>query len=107
MTKEEFMNAIKEIIGERNDDTVLGVLQYLKDMETPVDHSKEIEELNNKVKELEQAKTDTENEWRNKYKEAFFTTPQQPQSNDQNAQYGKEPEQSNLEFDNLFTEITD
>lgn len=101
------MNAIKEIIGERNDDTVLGVLQYLKDIETPVDHSKEIEELNNKVKELEQAKTDTENEWRNKYKEAFFTTPQQPQNNDQNTQYGKEPEQSNLEFDNLFTEITD
>lgn len=102
------MNAIKEIIGERNDDTVLGVLQYLKDIETPVDHSKEIEELNNKVKELEQAKTDTENEWRNKYKEAFFTTPTQPlPTPEQNNQYGKEPEQSNLEFDNLFTEITD
>lgn len=105
MKKEEFMEAIKELIGERNDDTVLGVLQYIKDMETPVDHTKEIEELNNKITELETAKTDIENEWRNKYKEAFFTSPQQPQTPEQQAQFGKEPEQANLTYDNLFTEM--
>lgn len=104
-TNEEFKNAIKEIIGERNDDTVLGVLEYLKEMETPKDHTAEIKELTDKVTALETEKSEIENNWRNKYKEAFFSTPKQEQSPEQQQQYGKEPQQQTLEFDNLFTEI--
>jgi len=107
-TNEEFKNAIKDIIGERNDDTVLGVLEYLKEIEHPTDHTQEIKELSEKITALEQAKTDTENEWRNKYKEAFFSTPKNPETgNGMQNQYGKEPDQNGLDYENLFTEITD
>ena len=108
MKREEFMQAVKELIGDRNDDTVLSILQYLKDNEQPQDNTKELEELRAKVTELETAKTDLDNEWRNKYKEAFFSSPiQNNQTPEQQQQYGKEPEQDNLEFENLFSEITD
>lgn len=104
-TKEEFMNGLKEIIGERNDDTALGVLEYLKNMEEPKDFSEEIKTLTEKVTTLETEKSELENTWRNKYKEAFFSTPKQEQTDEQQRQYGKEPDQTKLDYENLFTEI--
>ena len=106
-TNEEFKNAIKEVIGDRNDDTVLNILEYLKETEQPTDHTEELKTLNERITALESEKAEIENTWRNKYKEAFFSTPKNTDmQHAQDTQFGKEPEQSKLDFENLFTELT-
>lgn len=101
MKREEFMTSIKEIIGDRNDDVALGVLEYLQN-DVSHETSEQIDKLTARVAELESQNKEIENTWRNKYKQAFFEKP-----NIENIQtpIDKQIQEQPKSFDSLFTEI--
>lgn len=88
MTKDEILSQCREIIGERNDDTVLNFLENLSDtLETDnIDWQKKYNEL--------------DTSWREKYKDRFFNT---SNKNDEVIE-DKENDETQLTYENLFKE---
>ncbi len=71
-TKEEFIATLNRITDGNNSDDVLDTIQYATALETNDD---KIIELQQKIQELEQEKTEMDNAWREKYRNAFFNPP--------------------------------
>lgn len=91
LTKNEFMDKVKALIGDRDDDEVLSFLEDCND--TITDSKDEYKEkYENAVKEKEEL----DKQWRTKYKERFY------QSDDQ-ANKDKDKEKDK----DLFTDKTD
>lgn len=88
MTKDEILSQCREIIGERNDDTVLNFLENLSDtLETDnIDWQKKYNEL--------------DTSWREKYKDRFFNTSNKTDEVIED----KENDETQLTFENLFKE---
>lgn len=88
MTKDEILSQCREIIGERNDDTVLNFLENLSDtLETDnIDWQKKYNEL--------------DTSWREKYKDRFFNT----SNKSDEVIEDKENDETQLTFENLFKE---
>lgn len=94
LNKDEFMNRIKERIGEDSSDEALA---FIKDMNDTYD---ELEaKANNDGEDWKQKYEENDKEWREKYKAAFFNPiPEQPDTS--------EPVEANTPktFEELFKE---
>lgn len=71
LTREELMNAVASIIGDRTDDEAIAFVENVTDT-FDSDSSAELEIANAKITELTQKVADTESAWRKKYMERFY-----------------------------------
>lgn len=73
LTADEFMNKVKAIIGDRDDDDALSFLEDCKDTITsePDDYKSKYEDAVKEKEELDKA-------WRAKYKERFYSSDDNP-----------------------------
>lgn len=71
LTREELMNAVASIIGDRTDDEAIAFVENVTDT-FDSDLSAELETANAKITELTQKVADTESAWRKKYMERFY-----------------------------------
>lgn len=88
MTRDEILSQCREIIGERNDDSVLNFLENLSDtLEADnIDWQKKYDEL--------------DTSWREKYKDRFFNTSNKTDEVIED----KGNDETQLTFENLFKE---
>lgn len=75
-TRDELMSQIKEIIGDSSDDDVLNLLTDLSD--TLGDDS-----AITKVAELQEQISEQDKAWRKKYRDAFFSKPNENEFSDE------------------------
>lgn len=105
-TKEELLSQIKVIIGDNTSDEVLTLLTDINDT---LDGSTDTEvvELRQKVTDLETKVKETDEAWRQKYRDAFFSPqidPQPTQQPDDLDAGNKEVDEDEKEtFDDLFS----
>ena len=88
-TKEEIMNQLNQIIGDNDSDEVLGFMTDISD--TLGDNS-----AAQRVSQLEQQLIDKDKEWRKKYKDAFFSKPDDSLDDD-------DDDKTPRTFEDLFT----
>lgn len=88
MTRDEILSQCREIIGERNDDSVLNFLENLSDTleADSIDWQKKYNEL--------------DTSWREKYKDRFFNTSNKTDEVIED----KGNDETQLTFENLFKE---
>lgn len=106
----EFMEKVKTIIGERDDDEALSFLEDCKDTISSVG-----DDYKAKYDEAVKAKEDLDKAWREKYKARFYDTDDNP-SKEHEKENVKDPfdnrsdaqiEAENTTIDSLFTESED
>ena len=68
-TKEELLTSVKELLGDRNDDTALS---FLEDLSDTISDGENID-FKQKYEEQVQANKTLEETWRKKYTERFFS----------------------------------
>lgn len=109
LTPTDFMNKVKAIIGDRDDDEALSFLEDCKDTitEDETDWKKKYDDV---VKEKE----DLDKEWRTKYKERFYssdshtdtdttkTNPAHIDTKDDKKEVDPIEEAEKIRFDDLF-----
>lgn len=72
LTREELMNAVASIIGDRTDDEAIAFVENVTDT-FDSDSSAELETANAKIAELTRKVADTESAWRKKYMDRFYS----------------------------------
>lgn len=90
-TRDEFLAKFQNIIGDRNDDEILDFL----------DNVREIYDTVEKPAEWERRYRENDENWRKRYRDAFFNGPQEVI--DDTITEVKE-EGTDISFDDLFTE---
>lgn len=96
--KTDFLQGLKNVIGENNSDEALNVLEYVNRMD--FNNADKITELETKITELETEKTNLDNEWREKYKNTFFNPQSKP--NGDLKKHDKPPKKDFITYDDLF-----
>lgn len=71
LTREELMDAVASIVGDRTDDEAIKFVENVADT-FDSDSSVELETANAKIAELTKKVADTESAWRKKYMERFY-----------------------------------
>lgn len=71
LTREELMNAVASIIGDRTDDEAIAFVENVTDT-FDSDSYVELETANAKITELTKKVADTESAWRKKYMDRFY-----------------------------------
>lgn len=109
LTADEFMNKVKEYIGDRDDDATLSFLEDCKDTITG-----DGDEYKEKYETAIREKDELDKQWRTKYKERFYSSDDLPKGkNDNDKDKGKDlftdktEEQlkaENTTIDSLFSE---
>lgn len=89
-TKDEIMAQLSEVIGENNSDDVLNLMTDISD--TLGDNT-----ASQRVAELETALADKDKEWRQKYRDAFFSKPSKEEFEDD------DDDKTPKTFEDLFT----
>ena len=78
LTADEFMKSIKELLGDRDDDVALKLLEDAKDTIT-----EDKNDYKAKYEAVVKEKEDLDKEWRKKYKERFYSSDtNNPKDND-------------------------
>ena len=72
-SKKEFFDELKKLTENNASDNVLDILEYANTIDS--DTETIIKQKDETIKQLETEKTEIENMWREKYKNAFFNTP--------------------------------
>lgn len=105
LNKEDFMKSVKEILGDRSDDVAL---KFLEDAQDTITDDKEQWKVKYEAKEQELKELD--DSWRAKYKERFYSSDTNTQSNTNEHEHifdNRSDEQKKAEsttIDDLFTE---
>ena len=71
LTRDELMSAVASIVGDRTDDEALAFVENVTDT-FDTDASAELETANATIAELKQKLSNTDNEWRKKYRDRFY-----------------------------------
>lgn len=71
LTREELMDAVASIVGDRTDDEAIAFVENVTDT-FDSDSSVELETANAKIDELTKKVVDTETAWRKKYMDRFY-----------------------------------
>lgn len=113
LSQKEFMEKVKTVLGDRDDDEALSFLEDCKDTISSEDDSWK-EKYDTVVKEKEEL----DKQWRTKYKERFYSSDDSHTDKDDNIDTKKKPSQTSttepedddkleqaekVRFDDLFT----
>ena len=110
LTKKEFMEKLKTIIGDKDDDDTLSFLEDCNDTLGESDAGSDWEEKYNKLLE---EKNDLDKSWRAKYRERFFSfsdddkdknTDPAKRAHDKEDEPDPEEEANKVRFDDLFND---
>lgn len=92
-SREEILNAIKGIIGERTDDESMSILEDVQDTFT------DFETRTRDTTDWQKKYNDLDAEWRKKYRDRFFShSDEEPEEEEPDFE-----EEKPLTFDSLFT----
>lgn len=73
VSKDEIMKQVKELLKDNTSDEAIALIENVNDTLDSLGDSGKIDELNQKITDLEQAVKDTEDKWRTKYTERFYS----------------------------------
>lgn len=91
LTSEEFMTQLREILGERTDDTAIAFLENTRET---------LEDLhNNNNEDWKKKYEDNDASWRKRYTDTFFGAPIKP-----DGETKEQPDSSPKTFNDLFKE---
>lgn len=103
LTREELMNAVASIVGDRTDDEAIAFVENVTDT-FDSDSSAELETANATIAELSQKLIDTESVWRKKYMNRFYggTDEEANPSNQSNSEEETALDAEEITIDDLF-----
>lgn len=73
--KNEFLQALNNLTEGNTSDEVLDIIQFASNIDT--DNSEKITDLENQLSALQTERDNLDKEWREKYRSAFFSPPDQ------------------------------
>lgn len=114
LAPKDFMDKVKEVLGDRDDDLALSFLEDCKDTIT-----EEKNDWKEKYETVVKEKEELDKSWRTKYKERFYSSDNPSQDNDKDKEKDKgkkdpfdtrsdaQREAEETTIDSLFTENTE
>ena len=93
-SREDILNRISTIIGERTDDDAIGLLEDVTD--TLNDYDNRVKESGDWKKKYEE----NDKSWRDKYRERFYNA---PETQDDYEEEDETPKKKILSYEELFT----
>ena len=100
----DLIKQCSDLIGDRNDDEALALLENLTDTLKANEKTPNLKELEDKIKALEDEKLELDNEWRNKYKARFNQSEEPPDQSPIPPNPEAENNEKMLEFTDIFKE---
>lgn len=102
LTREELMNAVASIVGDRTDDEAITFVENVTDTFDAYS-STELEIANATIDELTQKVADTESAWRKKYMDRFYAGSDE-EANPSNQPNTEEEEETALDGEDITVE---
>lgn len=104
VSKEVIMNRLNEFAGEESTDEVIALLEDVADT---LDSLSDNTSLVERVSELESKINETENYWRNKYRERFYRGSEEEEVTEPAEGIESEENIESITYDDLFEEKED
>ena len=89
------LEELREVIGDRTDDAALSLIERVSEYEAT-----NIEDLTNRISELEQQMKDLDESWRKRYRDRFYEGEEKEDEADEE-EAAEEPSE-NIRIDDLF-----
>lgn len=99
MTRDEFMELVRKLVGDRTDDETLEIIESLSTFYDEYENPTAVEEV---IKEYEEKIKNVEKKWREKYRDAFFSGVKPNEEKEKEKE--KIDEVENITIDDLFKE---
>lgn len=93
-TRQELLDSVREIIGDSTDDNVLSVLEDLTDTIDDYESRSDVEDWKTKYEQ-------NDAEWRNRYKERFFSS--EVDTQEEVSDIDEEEEEQITSYEDLFS----
>lgn len=91
------LEELRNVIGDRTDDDALALIERVSELE-----SQSIEDLKNKITELEGQMKQLDEDWRKRYRDRFYEGEEKDEEQIEEA--GSEEEAESVSIDDLFEE---
>ena len=91
------LEELRNVIGDRTDDDALALIERVSELE-----SQSIEDLKNKITELEGQMKQLDEDWRKRYRDRFYEGEEKDEEQIEEA--GDEDESESIKIDDLFEE---
>ena len=91
------LEELRNVIGDRTDDDALALIERVSELE-----SQGIDDLKNKITELEDQKKRLDEDWRKRYRDRFYEG--EKEIEDEAEESGSEEESESVSIDDLFKE---
>ena len=91
------LEELRNVIGDRTDDDALALIERVSELE-----SQSIDDLKNKITELESQMKQLDEDWRKRYRDRFYEGVEKDEEQIEEA--GDEDESESIKIDDLFEE---
>ena len=91
------LEELRNVIGDRTDDDALALIERVSELE-----SQSIDDLKNKITELEGQMKQLDEDWRKRYRDRFYEGEEKDEEQIEEA--GDEDESESIKIDDLFEE---
>ena len=91
------LEELRNVIGDRTDDDALALIERISELE-----SQGIDDLKNKITELEDQMKQLDEDWRKRYRDRFYEGEEKDEEQIEEA--GSEEEAESVSIDDLFEE---
>ena len=89
------LEELRNVIGDRTDDDALALIERVSELE-----SQSIDDLKNKITELEAQMKQLDEDWRKRYRDRFYEGAEKDE--EQIGEAGDEDESESIKIDDLF-----
>ena len=89
------LEELRNVIGDRTDDAALALIERVSELE-----SQSIDDLKNKITELEDQMKQLDEDWRKRYRDRFYEG--EKEIEDETEESGSEEESESVSTDDLF-----
>ena len=89
------LEELRKVIGDRTDDDALALIERVSEVE-----SQSIDDLKNKITELEDQMKQLDEDWRKRYRDRFYEGEEKDEEQIEEA--GDEDESESIKIDDLF-----
>lgn len=91
------LEELRNVIGDRTDDDALALIERVSELE-----SQSVDDLKNKITDLENQKKQLDEDWRKRYRDRFYEG--EKEIEDEVEESGSEEEAESVSIDDLFKE---
>ena len=91
------LEELRNVIGDRTDDDALALIERVSELE-----SQSVDDLKNKITELEDQMKQLDEDWRKRYRDRFYEGEEKDEEQIEEA--GDEDESESIKIDDLFEE---